>query len=176
MTQKNLIPAWFKALIVASLLIVGYGLTHPSSDVSPKMSAAANNLNDVLWIDKYPQVQHDTWKAYTFTSDNIGINIDAHSAFKLTLEIFEFKADKSKITLHFPHDGLRASCTYKIEKLKKPTKHFDTQLTIDNDPKAGGQTHIYYTGPDFRSLQTMPTEIREAIESNSVIQKSLGRH
>ena len=175
MTQKSLIPAWFKALIVVSLLIVGFGLTHPSRNTSEKVGPMANDLLDVLWMDKYPEMQHDTWKAYLFTSDNVGVNIDAHSAFKLTLEIFEFKGDKAKLTFHFPHDGRRAASAYKIEKLKKPTKHFDTQLTVESDPQAGGQAHIYYTGPEFRSLQTMPTEIREALEGNQIVNKSLGR-
>ena len=181
MTPKSLIPAWFKTLILASMLIIGYGLTHPSQTnrsmqpADPKVAPTASELFDILWMDKYPEVQHDTWKAYLFTSDNIGVSVDALSAFKLTLEVFEFKADKARLTFHFPHDGRRANCAYKIEKLKKPTRHFDTQLTIENDPQIGGQTHVYFTGPEFRNLETMPSHIREALESNQTVHHSLGR-
>lgn len=182
MNQKTLVPNWFKGLIVASCLIIGYGATHPAQQVKSDSTAVESSarienkeLYEVMWIDKYPQLQTDQWKAYMYTKDNIGISFDAHSAFKLTLELFEFRADNSAITFHFPHDARKARCGYKIEKLKKPTKHFDTQLTVENDPQNGGQTHVYYTGPDFRSLETIPAEIRESISGFPQVQRSF-RH
>lgn len=184
MTHKSLVPNWFKGLIVTSMIVTGYGLTHPAvqtpapAPVAESAVAApmASDLYDILWIDKYPTDPTDTWKAYLYTSDNIGLSVDAFSAFKLTLEVFEFKADKTRIGFHFPHDKRRAQCAYKIEKMKKPNKHFDTQLTVENDPQFNGVTHVYYTGPEFRSIDTMPEEIRASLESNQVIQNSLGKH
>lgn len=185
MNRKSLVPGWFQALIVSSALLVGYGLTHPRqlesqttapAEIESQARVENKDLYDVMWIDKYPQLQTDQWKAYMYTSDNIGLSFDAHSAFKITIELFEFKADKTKLTFHFPHDARKAACGYKIEKMKKPTKQFDTQLTVENDPQNAGVTHVYYTGPDFRSLETLPESVRQAVSGNEAAKFSLSKH
>ena len=76
----------------------------------------------------------------------------AASAYKRTLEIFELKLDGSTMSFHFPHDGRRSTCTFTIEKLKKPTRQFDTQLTLSADPQKGGKSSVYFTGPELRSV------------------------
>lgn len=161
--MTKLIPRWFACMVLASMAVVTYG----TLSLKPAEEAAPLNreLYDALWIDRYPEMAHDKWKAYLFTADNVGLSIDAASAFKLTLEVFEFKADKKSITYHFPHDSRRARCNYSIEKLKKPTSHFDTQLTVENDPQNGGQTKVYFTGPEFRSAETLPPHLRQAVEA-----------
>ncbi len=157
---SSLIPRWFAALLVASFLTVGYGVSQlQSAEVTP----ANKDLYDTIWIDKYPEMSQDTWNAYMFTSDNVGLNIDAASAFKITIELFEFKASGRDIRFHFPHDGRKANSKYALEKLKKPTKHFDTKLTIETDPQNGGQKHVYFTGPEFRSAATLPDAVRDAL-------------
>lgn len=165
-------------MIVASAAICIVGLNQPQSSPQPATPTAqtaseienAKELYDVLWIDRYPEMASDTFKGYTFTSDNVGIAMDFHSAYKLTLELFEFKATNSAITFHFPHDGRRANNNYKIEKLKKPTKHFDISLTVDNDPTNAGKTTVYYSGPAFRSLHDLPSPIAETLHHSGVMQ------
>lgn len=173
---RRLVPGWFATMIVASAAVCMYGLSQPQlpADQAPTAlveTQAAKDLYDVLWLDKYPEMQSDTFKAYSFTSDNVGITMDFHSAFKLTLELFEFKASNTHITYHFPHDGRRANVSYKIEKLKKPTKHFDASLTIENDPANAGQTTVYFTGPNFRSLHNLPTPIQQQLERSGALQQ-----
>ena len=166
--MTRFIPRWFAAMILASLAIVIYGLNQPQQHTS-EPGTQTKELYDVLWLDQYPEMQHDKWKAYLFTSDNVGLNIDAASAFKLTLEIFEFKAQNGKLSYHFPHDGRRATCGFRIEKMKKPTRHFDTQLILDADPQSGSQPKTYFTGPEFRSAATLPEHIRQGLENYNLI-------
>ncbi len=174
---RKLVPSWFAAMIAASAAICVVGLSQPQLPSPTQAPAAevetlaAKDLYDVLWLDKYPEMASDKFHAYSFTSDNVGIAMDFHSAYKLTLELFEFKASNTNITYHFPHSGTRANVTYKVEKLKKPTKHFDTQLTIDNDPANGGKTSIYFTGPNFRSLHNLPTPIQQQLERSGALQQ-----
>lgn len=173
-------------MIAASAAICVIGLSqpqHPSSTPetatcscpaqslnsdAPADTENAKELYDALWLDRLPEMASDTFHAYSYTSDNVGIFMDFHSQYKLTLELFEFKANNSNITFHFPHDSRRAQATYKVEKMKKPTKHFDKQLTVENDPSNGGKTTIYYSGPNFRSLNNLPSPLAERLEAAGV--------
>lgn len=162
-TFFSYIPTWFRVLLVASVAVTVYGIGNLSEIACPGESTTAckdvaplaHELNDTLWLDKYPEMMHDKWSGYIFSSDNVGLNIHAESAFKLTLEIFEFQIRKSNLRWHFPHDGKKADTKFTIERLKKPTKHFDRQLTIENDPKNGGATKVYFTGPEFGNAETI---------------------
>ena len=151
---SNLIPNWFKVMLVASVAVVTYGMGQIDADNS-NVTIQNNQLKETLWLDKVPEVMHDSWQGYLFTADNVGLAVQAESAFKVTLEIFEFQVRKSNIRWHFPHDGAKANTKFTIEKLKKPTEHFDHKLTIENDPKNGGQTKVYFTGPDFKNQETI---------------------
>lgn len=174
---RRLVPGWFAAMIAASAAICVVGLSRPQLPSEQPASAAAvdtlaaKDLYDVLWLEKYPEMASDKFKAYSFTSDNVGVVMDFHSAYKVTFELFEFKASNTNITYHFPHSSTRANVTYKVEKLKKPTKHFDTMLTIDNDPANEGKTSVYYTGPNFRSLHDLPGPIQEQIDRSGALQQ-----
>lgn len=152
------LPGWFRLLAITSLAIVTYGLstaTEKETASSPDLSPQASELLETLWLDRVPEMMHDSWQGYLFTPDNVGLSIKAESAFKLTLEIFEFQLRKNTIRWHFPHDGTKTQTQYTIEKLKKPTKHFDRQLTIENDPKNDGKTKVYFTGPEFANSETI---------------------
>ncbi|MEW6281526.1 MAG: hypothetical protein AB1758_23150 [Candidatus Eremiobacterota bacterium] len=176
-TRRPLLPAWFAAMIVASLLITVAGTLRSIQPASPDEAvsgAAPADLLDVIWIDSYPEVTSDTWNAYLYSSDNVGIFIHAHSAYKLTLELFEFKAGDSAISFHFPHDGRRGKSNFSIEKMKKPTKHFDTQLTLAADPQNQGKNTVYFTGPEFRSLSTLPAPVRQALLNGPVMESQTG--
>ena len=153
-TFSRYIPNWFKVLLVASVAIVTYGMGHLQSE-PVEVTPQKGELLETLWLDRVPEMMHDSWNGYLFTSDNIGLNIQAASSFKITLEIFEFQLRKNDIRWHFPHDGTKSNTKYTIEKLKKPTKHFDRQLTIENDPKNGGKTKVYFTGPEFANGATI---------------------
>lgn len=155
------IPGWFKIMVVASLAVITYGLaglgcsSNEGTDVAPAIDAKAHEIHDTLWLDRVPEMMHDSWQGYIFTTDNVGLAIQAESSFKLTLEVFEFQLRKDTLRWHFPHDGKKAETKFVIERLKKPTKHFDRQLTIEGDPKNGGQTKVYFTGPEFAQAETI---------------------
>lgn len=176
---RKLVPGWFAAMIAASAAICVIGLSQPQAPAPEKPALSQSEVKpvntrellDVLWLDRYPEMASDTFKAYTFTADNVGIAMDFHSAYKLTLELFEFKANNSNITFHFPHDGRRGTNGYKIEKMKKPTKHFDIQLTLENDPSNGGKTTVYFSGPSFRSLHNLPSPLRETLENSGALDR-----
>jgi hypothetical protein len=166
--MKNVLtymPTWFRVMVVASVAVITYGIGNlgetcpsnagPQAAESNEVDIAAHEIHDSLWLDRVPEMMHDSWNGYIFTPDNVGLAIQADSAFKLTLEIFEFQLRKGNIRWHFPHDGKKADTKFTIEKLKKPTKHFDRQLTIENDPKNGGQTKVYFTGPEFANAETI---------------------
>ncbi len=173
--RRPLVPSWFLAMIVASLLITVLGTFReigPSQN--PQSEIANKDLYDVIWIDSYPEVSSDTWNGYLFSSDNVGISVQAASAYKLTLEVFEFKASGASLNFHFPHDSRRSSSNYTIEKMKKPTKHFDTQLTLAADPQKGGKNSVYFTGPEFRSLSTMPEAVRDALANQGFVDSENG--
>ena len=153
-------PTWFRVMVVASLAVITYGIGNigETSEVpcgATEVDVMAHEIHDTLGLDRVPEMMHDSWNGYIFTPDNVGLAVQAESAFKLTLEIFEFQLRKSNIRWHFPHDGKKADTKYTIEKLKKPTKHFDRQLTIENDPKNGGKDKVYFTGPEFANADTM---------------------
>ena len=155
--MKNLFqytPNWFKGMVIASLAVVCYGIGNLETETTDLVPQKAELL-ETLWLDSVPEMMHDSWKGYLFTTDNVGLSIEAASSFKITLEIFEFQLKKNTIRWHFPHDGSKVNTKYTIEKLKKPTKHFDRQLTVENDPKNGGKTRIYFTGPDFANGATI---------------------
>lgn len=161
------VPTWFKAMLVASMAVIVYGmgnLESESTDLAPQKS----EILETLWLDRVPEMMHDSWKGYLFTADNVGLSVTAESAFKITLEIFEFQLKKNTIRWHFPHDGSKSNTKYTIEKLKKPTKHFDRQLTIENDPKNGGQKSVYFTGPEFANganIEHLAPGARQKIQS-----------
>lgn len=152
-------PNWFKAMALTSLAVITYGigtLDKPTETVAPsEAEVMAHEIHDALWLDKVPEMMHDQWQGYIFTPDNVGLSVQAESSFKMTLEIFEFQIKKNNIRWHFPHDGKKTETKFTIERLKKPTKHFDRQLTVENDPKNGGQTKVYFTGPEFASASTI---------------------
>lgn len=179
-TSQKLVPGWFATMIAASAMICVVGLSRmetsaPTAPTSAVDTQNTKELYDVLWIDRYPEMATDTFKAYSYTSDNIGLAFDFHSAFKLTMELFEFKANNTQLTFHFPHDGRRAQVGYKIEKLKKPTKHFDISLVVENDPANEGKTHTYYSGPNFRSLHNLPSPVREQLERSGALRQLQAR-
>ncbi|MFA7479025.1 MAG: hypothetical protein WC314_00880 [Vulcanimicrobiota bacterium] len=162
-TFSQYVPSWFKLMLVASLAIVTYGMGNLQSETT-EVAPQKSELLETLWLDRVPEMMHDSWNGYLFTTDNVGLNIQAASAFKLTLELYEFQLRKNDIRWHFPHDGTKATTKYTIEKLKKPTKHFDRQLTIENDPKNGGKTKVYFTGPDFANGATIDKLAPGALE------------
>lgn len=170
--RRPLIPSWFLAMIVASLLVTVVGTFR---EIGPSAPQPQNkDLYDVFWLDNYPEVSSDTWNGYLYTSDNVGINVQAASAYKLTLEVFEFKISGGSLGFHFPHDSRRSTSNFTIEKLKKPTKHFDTQLTLATDPQKGGKNGVYFTGPEFRSLATMPSVVRQALQAQGFVDTENG--
>jgi len=148
------VPTWFKVMLVASTAVIVYGMGNLESD-NVEVAPQRSELLETLWLDRVPEMMHDSWKGYLFTSDNVGLNIQAASSFKITLEIFEFQLQKKSLRWHFPHDGTKTKTKFTIEKLKKPTKHFDRKLTIENDPKNGGETTVYFTGPEFANGSTI---------------------
>lgn len=153
------IPTWFAFLIAFSLGIVLYGSFSPRPLHRP--------LTDYIWLDRLPEEPTDPFKAYYFSSDG-AVMVDAPSCYKVVLEIFEFKADGKNIIYNFLHDGRRANSGYVIERMDRPTKDFDTRLTLAKDPNNKNKKTIYFTGPNMRSQDTLPLLVRQALEREKI--------
>lgn len=160
MNSRPLVPRWFAVMLAASVAIVLLGITRPETDrqatSEPQLSpAAAGGLAECVWLDRLPEDPYEPFQVYYFTEEGgrVGINAKADSAFRILLEIFEFidLADQGRIQFFFPHDRRKPASTYTIEKMKKPTAYFDTQLTLESDPQNGGKKKVYFTGPEFRA-------------------------
>lgn len=151
------VPKWFAIMIAISMGVTILGLGQ-SGEVTP-----AQQLTDVIWVDRVPQDPSESFKAHYFGVDNYGVMLDAPTCYKLIFEIFEFDTSKSKITYVRHHTGKKVTTAYKIEKMDEPTELFDTMLTIKKDPNNRGKKTVYYTGPEFRSHATLPPVLREAL-------------
>lgn len=159
MSQRPLVPRWFAVMMAASLAVILLGLFQPRGSEAPTPEqtapcAAAAPLAECMWLDRLPEDPYEPFQVYYFTEEGgrIGLNAKADSAFRVLLEVFEFMdlSDQGRIQFHFPHDRRKPASNYSIEKMKKPTAYFDTQLTLEKDPQNGGKTMVYYTGPEFR--------------------------
>ncbi len=175
MNSRPLVPRWFAVMLAASVAIVLLGITRPEADrqatPEPQLApAAASGLAECVWLDRLPEDPYETFQVYYFTEEGgrVGINAKADSAFRILLEIFEFidLADQNRVQFYFPHDRRKPASTYTIEKLKKPTAYFDTQLTLESDPQNGGKKKVYFTGPEFRADSdgsSLPGHLRQTL-------------
>lgn len=152
------IPRWFAVMVALSMLVTLVGLNQ-IEQVHPQQ-----RLADVIWVDHVPEDPSESFKACYFGVDNYGVMLDAPTCYKLVFEIFEFTQSKKKLSYTLPHSGKSHSSAYSIEKLDPPTEYFDTQLTIKKDPNNGYKQGVYFTGPEFRSHQTLPPVVKEALE------------
>ena len=75
------------------------------------------------------------------------------------------------LALLSPPAPRRARVNNKIKKHKTPARHFDVSLTVENDPFNSGATKTYFSGPNFRSLQTLPSPIREQLERSGALRQ-----
>lgn len=152
------IPPWFAVLLVLSVAVVTVGLQQ-SGEIGPQQ-----RLVDVIWVDHIPEDPSESFKACYFGVDNYGVMLDAPTCYKLVFEIFEFKQSAKKLNYTLPHSGKSHASAYVIEKLEAPTEHFDTRLIIKKDPNNGYKQGVYYTGPELRSHETLPTTLKSALE------------
>jgi len=172
---RPLVPRWFAVMLAASLAIILLGLFQPRAAEAPAPEenatlTAAAPLAECMWLDRLPEDPYEPFQVYYFTEEGgrIGLNAKADSAFRVLLEVFEFMdlSDQGRIQFHFPHDRRKPSSNYSIEKLKKPTPYFDTQLTLEKDPQNGGKTKVYFTGPEFRPKSDgsgLPEHVRQVL-------------
>ena len=89
----------------------------------------------------------------------VGLHVQAHSTFKQTLEVFEYK-DKAggDLFFYFPHDQRKAQTKYSIIPLREPQGPFTCKLRLEQDPQNGGRPHIFYSGPELilKGVQEAP--------------------
>lgn len=152
------IPRWFAALIALSIAITLVGIDRAQQVQSQ------HRLIDLIWVDHLPEDPSEPFKAYYFGVDDYGVMLDAHSAYKLVFEVFEFEQSERKLSYNLLHRHKAHSTGYIIEKMDQPTEHFDTKLTIKKDPNCGHKKSVYFTGPEFRSHETLPAVLKTALE------------
>ena len=152
------IPGWFAALIAMSIAITLVGIER-AHQVQPQQC-----LRDLIWVDHLPEHPSEPFKAYYFGVDDYGVMLDAHSAYKLIFEVFEFQQSEKKLKYNLLHRKKSLTTGYVIEKMDQPTKHFDTELTIKKDPNYGHKQSVYFTGPEFRNHETLPPVLKTALE------------
>ena len=158
--KKGLVPHWFAALFVTAVCVCAWGgYDHFKCDKDglttapcPNSSATAQpvSLNNQFWLDSIPHDAYTPFKGYVFT-DVAGLSQDFASAFKVTIEMFEFDADQKTIKFHFMHDNRTVETPYAIEPYSNPKYPFlSATLTLKEDPQNGNKSKVYYTGPDFK--------------------------
>lgn len=169
------------AAFSAGVVLYSYGsgsvaLNQGDPEPSPTAQAAAeictdSKLVNQIWVDSTPQSAWEPYQMYLFSQkgQRLGIHVSAESAFKQTVEIFEFKNNEpQELRFHFPHDGQKSSSGYAIEELKTPEGMFTTKLTIYADPKNSGKEKVYYTGPKLSvpGSSAAQASLPDAMDSN----------
>jgi hypothetical protein len=152
------IPGWFAALIALSILITLVGIDR-DHHLQPQQ-----RLVDLIWLDHLPEHPSEPFKAYYFGVDDYGVMLEAQSAYKLIFEIFEFQQSEKNLNYNLLHRNKSHTTDYIIEKMDQPTDHFDTKLIIRKDPNNRHRKSVYFTGPEFRSHDTLPAVLKTALE------------
>lgn len=165
MSKRSLAPRWFMAMVAASAALVIYGTTQerlaPTPPSAPAPTSQIVPLHDQLWLDSIPENSWDSFQMYVFLKKGhkVGLHVQAHSTFKQTLEVFEYK-DKAggDLFFYFPHDQRKAQTKYSIIPLREPQGPFTCKLRLEQDPQNGGQPHIFYSGPELilKGVQEAP--------------------
>ncbi|HXE72002.1 MAG TPA: hypothetical protein VNO81_05030 [Candidatus Nitrosotenuis sp.] len=151
MKRRSLIPGWFALMIALSLAVIAAGLWKGSPPPAPEpaVEIMASQLVDRIWVDRLPEHDTDPFQAYMFSSDNVGMSAKFESSYKVLLEIFQFRDSNGQISFYFPHDRRKPTTGYKVEKMARPTRRLNIQLTLEADPQADGQRKVYYSGPEL---------------------------
>jgi len=69
------VPSWFKVMLVCSVAVVTYGMGNLKSE-NVEVTPMKGEILETLWIDRLPEMMHDSWQGYLFTSDNVEASLD----------------------------------------------------------------------------------------------------
>lgn len=156
---------WLIWLIVLFLLFLGWkyfrGHERERTDLQRGENPAL--LLDRVWIDSEPTSYTDYIHAMIVLSDvPLGVFQKA-SAYQLSLEIFEFHREGSKVALRFPQTDKNKKFSFKITACNE-LPPYDLCLDLNKNPW-GGPTRYYGVrdaGSEAELLGELPARLRSA--------------
>ena len=158
--QKSLVQKVAAVTVLGALLAGALYLKGPRRDASPPAGTATKGeptrtdprpsegdeadkaprlILGHVWFDRYPEKRNDEIEIVIFFGGGIGIT-DKGSAYRSTLEIFEFERQKDRLDVTFLHDKRKADVKFKVESCDDRPP-FDACLTFD--PPFGGRKKLY---------------------------------
>jgi hypothetical protein len=130
--------------------LVSFGLTYTTEP--PPL---ARQLVERPWLDHIPRTEREPFSAYFFAQGQgrgaqpAGL-LNFETRFKYTTEVFQYTLTDGRIGFSFPHDETRAESTYRIERIPPEVGRVDLKLTIDQDPRQGGGSAVFFSSSEWR--------------------------
>lgn len=162
MTNKKVPGKILCLLILAVSITLIAGCTKGYKVVKRYSNEAARNvLVNRPWVDEFPSKPEQSFNAYVFLDEEVGIHNKAESSYKHLIEMFLFKSNQERITFLFPHDRKKADSSFKIEKIQKGGP-FNLKLTMEKDPKMSGRNYTYFSNTDWdiKSGASLPEQLK----------------
>jgi hypothetical protein len=115
-----------KLLLMLLIGAAGYGAWR----MSPSRSSV--KLYDQFWIDREPRSEADKFRAFFAIGKGFG-HVAQRTAWTGAWEGFRHQARGGQLEMVFPHDGTRATVTYRAYKCDVP--RFDYCLDVSGSDK-----------------------------------------
>jgi hypothetical protein len=107
--------------------------TARSQEIDPLKPINARAILSRAWFDKYPRSAKDEVKLWIYFAGGLGI-YETGSAWKVSLEIFDFERQGDSVALEFLQDGKKASTKFSIATCDD-VPPFDVCLTLVDPPR-----------------------------------------
>jgi hypothetical protein len=104
-----------------------------AEDIEPLKPVNARAILSRAWFDRYPRTAKDEVKLWIFFAGGLGI-YESGSAWKVSLEIFDFERQGESVALEFLQDGKKASTRFSIATCDD-VPPFDVCLTLVDPPR-----------------------------------------
>lgn len=114
-----------------------------------------------VWLEKLPANPRDPFRLYLFQENNTGAFVQVESVVKFSIELFSFQVRNNTIQFAFPHTRQKGATVYTIEDFQG-RGDFNLKLTLDKDPRTGGQTASYFSMLDHSDQ--LPEWLRAAVQ------------
>lgn len=154
MRWKLLLPAiWrhHKVAVLCSVLALALGsaalVSWTGGDEAQVAERPARLLLNRIWFDRMPETNRDDVAVWIWLAGGIGI-YQHGSAFRASMDIFEFERSGHSVAMSFLHDGEAASTEYTIESCDEQPP-FDLCLTLLTAPRGRNRYYSFGSGDDM---------------------------